>query len=471
MSRLRISVTAKLAVLSPLHVGSGEGRHVDAVDLAASRNGRQNIQPDVAAIQRDANGQPWIPGSTLKGLLRRLADQPQTDRRAWTTRLLGCPPDDAGKTARMGALLVYGATLAQPGDATGMPYSDVNPPPVQGPAQSGMLGRGVYVAARTAIDSSLGIAANGKLFFQEVVAPGAQFTLRLLLDLHAPVAEHAAARQQLLTLLSRMTGAEGVQIGAGQADGQGRIRLLAATLQLQEGRLDTKGFIALKPSKPSLAAPSIGTGSHRRWVLNLNCPGPFAVLDGSYPVRRAEGQPQLQAQRQTKGSLPIIPGASLMGTLRSHAAWIASLDAHRAKQDTRQDDQGKVYRDEVRTPLTAVERLFGVAGYRALLGLASFDVTAAKPWSVHSVRLDRFSGGPIDNALFETSCFTGVAARAVIELAARPMSAAALTSAEKLAEELMKQLGAQGLRLGHGTNRGFGWFDVTVTQEAVRAAF
>ena len=51
------------------------------------------------------------------------------------------------------------------------------------------------------------------------------------------------------------------------------------------------------------------------------------------------------------------------------------------------------------------------------------------------------------------------------------MSAAALTSAEKLAEELMKQLGAQGLRLGHGTNRGFGWFDVTVTQEAVRAAF
>jgi len=468
MSRLRISVTAKLAVLSPLHVGSGEGRHVDAVDLAASRNGRQNVQPDVAAIQRDVNGQPWIPGSTLKGLLRRIADPPQTDRRDWTTRLLGCPPDDTGKHARMGALMVYGAALAQPGDATGMPYSD---PPGQASAQSGMLGRGVYVAARTAIDSSLGIAANAKLFFQEVVAPGAQFTLRLLLDLRAPVAEHAAARQQLLTLLNRMTGAEGVQIGAGQADGQGRIQLLAATLQLQEGRLDTRGFIALQQTKPSLPALAAGAKVHRRWVLNLNCPGPFAVLDGSYPVRRTEGQPQLQAQRQSKGSLPIIPGASLMGALRSRAAWIASLSAHRANQDTRQDDRDKVYRDEIHTPLTDVERLFGVAGYRGLLGLAALNVTKAEPWGVHSVRLDRFSGGPIDNALFETSCFTGVAARAIIDLAARPLTAAARARVETLAEELMKQLGEEGLRLGHGTNRGFGWFDITVTQEAVSAAF
>jgi len=467
MHRLRIEVTATLAVLSPLHVGSGEVRRVDAVDGTESRDKGRNDQPDVAAIQRDATGDPWIPGSTLKGLLRRLADPPRDDRQDWTTRLLGCSPNDSGKDSRMGALLVYGATFARPGEATDLPYADPNPQGAGASAQPGMLGRGVYVAARTSIDTSLGIAANAKLFFQEVVAPGAQFRLKLLLDLRAPAAEHLGARQHLLTLLGRMAGAEGVQIGAGQADGQGRVQLRADTLQLREGVLNANGFIALQSRRASLAEPVAGGRARRRWVLNLTCPGPFAVLDGSYPARRNEGEPQLQAQH--RGNLPLIPGASLMGVLRSRAAWIAALAAHRADQDARQDDREKVFRDEKHTPLSPVERLFGVAGYRGLLGLVSLNVTAARPWAVHSVRLDRFSGGPIDNALFETSCFAGVTARAIIEMADRPLPATEMAGAETLAKALMVQLREEGLRLGHGTNRGFGWFDVAVTQETVRA--
>ena len=69
MSRVRVQITVDIEVLSPLHVGSGMDRTVDAVRGADGAN----APPRVAEIQRDVNKTPYLPGSTIKGLLRRLA--------------------------------------------------------------------------------------------------------------------------------------------------------------------------------------------------------------------------------------------------------------------------------------------------------------------------------------------------------------------------------------------------------------
>lgn len=464
MSRYRLNVGGTLTVLSPLHVGTGDGRIVAAVPTPKGAN----TPAEIAAIQRDARRRAWIPGSTLKGLLRRLAE-PSSGAGGWTERLLGHAAGRPDEAARMGALIVRGATLATPADATGFPYADADQTGDGAPATDDALGRGVYIAARTAIDPKLGTAAASKLFFQEVVAPGTTFRLDLLLDLRAPPGDHAAAIEAVLKLLAPLAETDGVTIGAGQADGDGRIALDWGTLTLDAGTLGADGTFSPQrittPPRPAIA--SIG-GARARWVLDLTCEGPFAILDSSHASTRQEDEAQLSAQRA--GHTPLIPHSSLTGVLRSRAAWLAALDAHRANRSGPLDDRDAVYRDETRTPLSPVQRLFGVAGYRALLQLDALHVRSATPWQVHSVRLDRFSGGPIDNALFAIACFAGVRLEVVLTLSQRPgLSDAAARDAEALADRLFEDVEADGLRLGHGTNRGFGWFDVTVRKETHHA--
>ncbi|MFX4861166.1 hypothetical protein ABTC05_19195, partial [Acinetobacter baumannii] len=56
-------------------------------------------------------------------------------------------------------------------------------------------------------------------------------------------------------------------------------------------------------------------------------------------------------------------------------------------------------------PAQPVRRLFGAVGFRGLLAVETLTVSKAIPWSATSVRIDRFSGAPIDNALFTTAAF------------------------------------------------------------------
>jgi hypothetical protein len=79
---------------------------------------------------------------------------------------------------------------------------------------------------------------------------------------------------------------------------------------------------------------------------------------------------------------------------------------------------------------------------------------------VTSVKLDRFTSGPIDNALFKTGAFLGVALDAAFAIEARPPSlpAGERKMDDDLYEELLQDIRTNGLVLGHGGNKGFGWF-------------
>lgn len=92
---------------------------------------------------------------------------------------------------------------------------------------------------------------------------------------------------------------------------------------------------------------------------------------------------------------------------------------------------------------TPVQRLFGESGYRGLLSINRLEVKTAEPWNVTSVKLDRFSGVPVDNALFTTATFLGV--QVIVTL--------------RLDEK-------RGIELGHGANKGVGWFRVEEVGDA-----
>ena len=431
-----------LQVLSPLHVGSGDTRTVEAV-----KGGLDGEKPAVAAIVRDALGRPYIPGSTLKGALRRIAERLTANGtldKPSISQLFGEIKEGAG--GQIGAILFRGATLKDtPPDTSPMPYG-----------ASPDLGKGVFVAARTQVEHSSGVADDHALFFQEMVAADTCFTFRLVLGRDAALA--GAQAQVLVQILAGLTAEDGVGLGKGQADGQGRVQLKDLKIKVRE--LETTGaFKSTDDSQLWSKRPATAGGKFSpHWELKLHCPTPFIIVDSSWaPPKVRENEPQLKAQR-VRQNLPLILGSSITGALRARARWLASLDACASGQPC---SAGDVDREKhVFKPgqtLTPVERLFGVTGFRALLEVRQIKVNAATPDNVTSVKLDGFSGGPIDSALFASAIFidTSLSLRLVLARHGAPADAD-----RDFAERLIRDICDNGLELGHGMGKGFGWFKV-----------
>ncbi len=455
MNRLRFDITAVIETLSPLHVGTGAFRAVDSV---TGKEG-SNEAPAVAAIVRDHLERPYLPGSTIKGMLRRIGERVLSSGEV--DGLFGSIKDAEGD-GRMGAVLVRGATLEKPGDASAMPYSRQSTTAVA----EGGLGPGVFVAARTRIDRDCGTARDNMLFFEEMVAPGSQFRLSLLLDLRRVANEQDLATRgranlaALLNVLAPVAGADGVAIGSGQADGSGRVRLQRDTFKVSPLSLGPKGDFepanGFDISLEQVAEPALEAA--RTWTLRLACPGPFLVVDSSHRPNRETSDPQVVAQL-ARDRLPLLLGSSLSGALRSRAAWLAARHALRRGDivDAVDRPDKLVHSVDDIADLTSVERLFGVTGFRALLEIRNLKIVEAEPFDITSVKLDRFSGAPIENALFTTRAFIGTTMEVTVAIFGRPGRQIDKQDLS-LASELLEDIQGNGITLGHGENKGFGWF-------------
>jgi hypothetical protein len=237
----------------------------------------------------------------------------------------------------------------------------------------------------------------------------------------------------LQPLLARLI--QGAQLGKGKTDGQGRVRLMEDGLSATRLSLKVDGQLhrTLEKIHPLVCEqPTLD----RIWTLSLTCEGPFAILDSTVKAAGAVEGAQLKAQ-SLSSDLPHIPGTSLMGALRAQANWLSAVSS---------SDTG------------TVDTLFGTTGQRARLALESLKVTTGRDWDITSVKLDRFSGGPIDGGLFTTRTYVGV--RATARLRLNDNEPAPLVFVEKLIDHLKDDV----LLLGHGTNKGFGWFTVTVEE-------
>ncbi|MEZ5792192.1 MAG: RAMP superfamily CRISPR-associated protein [Nitratireductor sp.] len=78
--------------------------------------------------------------------------------------------------------------------------------------------------------------------------------------------------------------------------------------------------------------------------------------------------------------------------------------------------------------------------------------------TIHAVKLDRFGGGPVHGGLFSTNAAINPHFKVALDVENRAgsLNEAALS----LYQELLEDLRLDGIRLGHGSNKGYGWFDV-----------
>lgn len=475
----RWEIHGRLVVVSAMHIGTGETTtydHVKGKETAESNGGN----PEIALIARDDSRQPIIPATTFKGLLRGIAERLRRDE---VSRVFGTikQEEEVGTIKReekgtMGRLLPR--TVVVPNgvslpDARQMPYAKEDALDAEGNA----LGRGIFIAARTSVDAATGAAAKNKLFFSGMVAAGAEFEFKLVLLAKGAIGTGPDKELEgLLATLACLCEPEGLPIGR---DG-GRVRLRPNKLRITSRRIDAKGELQDKDETGCYWTAEVKKTRLPNHVetfpINLVCDGPFLVNDSSWdsqlekqrPGVNAEDVPQLVGQKDGAGE-PLVLADSVMGALRARARWLWALNLLEAGKDDQEldkvDPSAFGEKREVRQPaditgLSAVEKLFGVSGFKGLLKLIDLKtVGEAKEIDLASVRLDRFSGAPIDNALFKTRAFRGVGIQAHFALVDRGGAASPNDDDRKLAKLLFEQdIEGNGLVLGHGGNKGFGWF-------------
>lgn len=415
----RLEITATLELLSPLHVGSGED---------VTRSLREGADPvRINQVIRDDRGFPCLPGSTVKGILSRQVEG--------AAAVCGTARENDGE---MGWLLVRMApcqSVPSEEAMANLPY---------GEGETGKFG--IFVEARTRIDRELGTAQDALLYHAEKVAPGTRFQLRLCLL--------KPERADLVrSMLAALTVEAGVAFGRGQTNGQGRIRLTDAPVVRTVLKGEERG------SETWTLTPPVSEATTR---LVLFCEGPYVALDSSKSAQRRKPtedevpedkneEPQLRALVDGDGA-PALRGSALLGVMRARAAWIMARE-----QQTKMEAVDDPDRDfTTAADLTAIERLFGVSGFRGLVQVRSIALGEGhKPVLLTSVALDQFSMAPLDNALFTTKAFVRCRFDVALDLDGR-----AGPDDHALWHKLVEDARGNGLTLGHGGNKGFGWFTV-----------
>lgn len=416
MHRHHVDLTGSLTVLSPLHLGNGRRGEREGLTVLTEQGKEEPVL--LSEIQRDGRGLPYLPGTSLKGALRARLKEREGET------LFGRLDDKNREGGEMGRLWIYGAIHQSTGPAAGPEHS--------------------VLAARTRIDRASGTADDHKLFHMDMVPPGTIFAFhaRWLTDATGAALEDELA--QVATALAPLTDGTGIALGRGGRQGQGRVRLsnLKAILVPWDG------------DPVALTLPTIAwTPPGERHRLRLTGDGPYMVLD---PARREAKPDGLGEETNILHPLldgaghPALPGSTMLGALRARAAWL---------------DGGTDDRDRVHTPhaeLTATERLFGVTGWRGLLGVESIRVVdPGVKQRFTSVKLDRFSAAPIDGALFTVEAFVDPVFEVTLSLTPRG-DVPVPEDARALFGRLLEDVRDMGLMLGHGGSRGFGWFGVEI---------
>lgn len=503
MVRATYEFRGRLDVLTPLHVGSGEFTPIPGV---GGKKGSKDL-PEVAVLATDALDRPYIPSTALKGLLRRLAEA-HVERNI-VDRIFGrlkveAPkagagePEEAPETATstlpkalMGALVCRGATLYETGGTSpaagagtyaGLPYvakiAAAVPEYVAGEPAPRRLAANSFIAARTRIDSDSGTAKDAGLFFREMVAPGTAFELRLSIETSGDDAGTRARDMaiDLARLLHLLTEEEGHSLGKGQGDGLGRLRLDAGSVTVRRRILSSSGEFRPEPADdvwrgakpPQRLERATGTAEPFCTVrFELHCPGPFLIVDASAGSERKErsDEPrgkkvQIRPQKAAQDE-PLVTGTSLSGALRSRARWLEAILHMRDELTEVSDATGRIVIRKIDDVgrLGPGDRLFGVSGFRGLLVIDGLEVSSTDGRAeLTSVKLDRFSGAPIDGALFTTEVFVGVRLHFRLRLDRRP-GIALDADTKTLFDALCSDIRTNGLQLGAGAAKGFGWFE------------
>lgn len=421
----------------------------------------------VRQLLLDKDELPVIPVSTLKGALRASARKSQIDG-AIIKNAFGYTEENAEQNTKSA------------GSIGRLQFKDAKLEKTQRDQVE------IVTRNRTAIDRARGSAEDHKLFRSKHFKKDLIFKVKgfYYFDKDLEKAEQDLA--QILSLFS-----QGISIGAGAKMGDGRLSY-QNDLNAAAHQFDGDEGIWKKTKLDSLVQ-ILRSQNHvqkQKDALELNLTltseTPFLVVDGDKKGDgKGDGKPNVLALKD--GNKHALPETSLYGALRSRAAWVENLRKMRAGEDDKMQADDRFLENEnplngaVRDPakdlhlLTPIERLFGVAGFAGLLEFRSHTQQKnGENFHVVNVAIDRFTGGALESALMRSEVEMGAVWTIKLGVEATRYEQvcnllADHNSDSKTAEDyraedrallelLQADLNENGIMLGHGAAKGFGWF-------------
>ncbi|MDU9049447.1 MAG: TIGR03986 family CRISPR-associated RAMP protein [Candidatus Electrothrix sp. Rat3] len=468
-TRKRWQITAELMTRSSLHIGSSESIH-------HPENNNDGEPVDINSVIRGRNNLPILPGSSLKGKLRQWLAEREVDpallESVFGKEHDGQEKDEKKKQGSGGRAEFHDAHICTPlkGEQPHYPYwrEDYQ----------------TWIMASTAIDRHTGSALHQHLRSTEVVPPGVVFKVVI-----SGVMDDNKENPEVDILLAALQGCRdsktGIFLGAGEADGMGRMQLcqkvearfmdsssICAWLNsIEDGSSGAMAMddatcfrlLAEKEIQDRAASvleknPDSSDQEDLRLEVTLPFDGPFLV---SHPVNKEKidpKQPDLIPLRDNDGK-PLLPASSLRGALRSQAERIVrTLGGRCCSPADPCQPLGDIKELETLCPVCQV---FGAAGWKTGIRIHDFRCIQVNKEKNRQdfVAIDRFHGGGKDGAKFavehsECPCFQGQ-----ITISSRVKEAG-----RGLLALVLRDLREGDITFGSGANKGYG----NLRTEAVR---
>lgn len=384
----RVIIKGTLTTTSDLHIGTGE------TDSHKRPGADQASQFNTVVLDKDKK--PYIPGSTLRGLLAsQLADGD------WKKRWFGDARQrsDADTQGTMGALRVYDAKVNDGFACTFM--------------------------SRTSIEPVTQTAKQHHLASHQLVQAGATFAVEIAFD-HWDGQTTAISTEDINQLLGLLARLDGAQLGTGKSVGQGGLTwqqgevkgLSEATFlqwlldNLKQGGVEPKMLEDQYETIKGLVASTLEGVNDRGWVrqaFELKPLGPILINNPHDVPAKNKSQQSNDAKKGEpdlvflhRGDKAWIPGSTLKGWFRGQCRrTLLTLAYTNNSKLGKSASLDKCFYELIDTEVLAA--LFG--GTQIGEGMVRFyDATVTVSEADKHLQtfnaVDRFTGGVRDGALY-----------------------------------------------------------------------
>ncbi|MBK6744817.1 MAG: hypothetical protein IPG66_18430 [Hydrogenophilales bacterium] len=454
-------ITGTLTTRANFHIGNGEIVPNDPrVSLDKDENGEEQYA-DVAAIVTDCNGKPWLPGSSLRGVLRAWFEKHAPNHIVSLFGRGDKNQEEAGKTRVCGG--VYRSHAIQPSLTQESYHFD--------------SGRLTLLEAGVAIDRVLGVASDQKLYYQEVVRPACASS--------RPSKSATSKNPPFKALLAALEAFndDSLTLGAETHSGKGRMTWkcarvcgLAGEAMKQWARdaftgkadapIDRAQVVQIQPSTHSTAAASLDVTLKFEGLFCVNDPGSCRLgqagekapqktpMKTSMTPSWLNKQPRLDAQGRA-----YLPANSFRGVFRSQMERIArTLGLPKVCGEGTGITCKPLHHAKDVDNLCPVCQLMGAPGWKSLIEIGDFRQQGeAQVITQEFLAIDRFTGGGADGKKFNARAVVRPTLQGRLSLdETRLASLKDKDAALALFTHTLRDLKEGDLRFGMGTAKGYG---------------
>lgn len=356
-------------------------------------------------IIRDGGNNPFIPATSFVGALRHFITIEGRENGLKLKQFWGFTDD--GKCLKETG---HPAALSQTGNAVsaakGEKASDTKEERQSSlrcrdlTCKEGVIPK-ITIRDGIAIETKTGIVKPGGKYDYEVIEPGAQF------DLHFEVSfENETTRDFSRAMIATIREAlerESVRIGAKTNSGLGKIRLADAKMsEFDFGKKQDVLRWLRRDYPPAISNPDYPAFTIQK--KNFTIDATFG-LKNSLIIRSYPSDPKMpDAIHIRSGGSPVLPGASLKGAIRSRAERIIKtlFGTGADKEDTAKEFLDKLFGcvDEVKETTKEKGRPKAVRKGKVRIDEVTLPEFTSELQA--RIKIDRFTGGTIESALFET---------------------------------------------------------------------